>query len=212
MPTGDITIQFPDDDLIPEAVADDAATYRRLHDERRAAYQRMQQLRGQIRAAEHTGDVELSEALLEGRQPTPPDVSKLEDELEQTSARLAAYERAITEARRRVVDVVAGVRDRWLDQITDRERQACADLNDQLKTIGDQVRHIDLLRRTALWLQRWPHKPVLTFRQHQPPHDAFAALSGYLDPQPPPPEPETVDDPDDDDPRPAPSPAQAPTA
>lgn len=162
-PLGHATIQIPDGDLLPPPVAAAADTYRRLQTERADARKRQTTLQRKVTTSERDARQAAAASLLAGDDPDPDDTTQqAADELDAVTARLSALDQAIGMAEAALADAVTDTRPSWADDLTDRIEDVRDTYRATASKLVDQFDTYRTLAHAAAWLDRFPHKPVLT--------------------------------------------------
>jgi len=184
-----VQLQLPAEELLPAKLRKPVASYRRLEGELSTAIREARRAEQLIVTAELSDRQALADALRDGRaDPGTPHTDKARTESQDRQRKLAGYRQAQADARAELEQAVLDIRDEWLEPLareTEAARSAYAEAVDQLARTRSRV---DYLRAVNIWLNRFPHKPVLNLGDRQVAGQQWSLLLSALedDATPPP--------------------------
>lgn len=162
-PTSQIQMQTPPAELLPEHLRQPVERYHALVADMQATGKQVRDLARQLPNAEAADRQALAAALRDGKKdPGTAQADKVRAEQNDARRRLDGYQTAVADARRELEAAVVAARPDWSVTIADTVTEAEADYRDAVTELDRAHHRMATSRAVAAWLERFPHKPVLT--------------------------------------------------
>ena len=158
-----INLETPPAELLPEHLRQPVEQYHRLVDEMQATGKQVRDLERRLPIAQAADRQALAAALRDGKKdPGTPEADKVKAEASEARRRFDGYQTAVSDARHDLEVAIIAARPDWSETIAGTVTAAQADYLAAVENLATAHQRMQTARSVARWLERFPHKPVLT--------------------------------------------------